>query len=244
MKLREIMTRDVSTVTPETSLRDLAMLLSERQISGVPVVDADGVVVGVISEADLLVKQLSRPLSRRLPIEWILGERHDPEELRRRAATTVGGAMSAPAVTIEIDQPIREAANLMVDRRVNRLPVLADGQLVGIVSRADLVGAYLTMDEDIADTVREKVLHRTMWLDPDTFDVSVNEGVVRIAGTVDRRTTAGIVERLIGITDGVVEVQSELRWRMDDTDFEPAGAEREPGAASIVARDRPPTYHG
>jgi hypothetical protein len=127
---------------------------------------------------------------------------------------------------------------------VNRLPVLADGQLVGIVSRADLVGAYLTMDEDIADTVREKVLHRTMWLDPDTFDVSVNEGVVRIAGTVDRRTTAGIVERLIGITDGVVEVQSELRWRMDDTDFEPAGAEREPGAASIVARDRPPTYHG
>jgi CBS domain-containing protein len=239
MKLRDIMTRDVTTVTPETSLRDLARLLSERQISGAPVVDADGVVVGVISEADLLVKQLSRPLSRRLPIEWILGERHDPEELRRRAATTVGGAMSSPAVTIEIDQPIREAANLMVDRGVNRLPVLADGRLVGIISRADLVGAYLTMDADITEAVRENVLHRTMWLDPDAFDVSVSEGVVRIAGSVDRRTTAGIVERLIGITDGVVDVQSELTWRWDDTEAEPPSAGREPAAASVVARDRP-----
>ncbi len=239
MKLREIMTRDVTTVTPETSLRDLALLLTERQISGAPVVDADGLVVGVISEADLLVKQLSRPLSRRVPVEWILGERHDPEELRRRAATTVGEAMSAPAITIEIDRPIREAANLMVDRRVNRLPVLADGRLVGIVTRADLVGAYLTVDDDIGESVRERVLRSTMWLDPDAYDISVHEGVVRIAGAVDRRTTAGIVERLIGITDGVVEVQSELTWRWDDTEAEPAAAGREPGASSVVARDRP-----
>jgi len=239
MNVRNVMTREVTTVTPDTSLRDLAHLLSERQISGAPVVDAAGTVVGVISEADLLVKQLSRPLSRRLPLEWILGERHDPEELRRRAATTVGGAMSSPAVTIDIDRPIREAANLMVDRRVNRLPVLEDGRLVGIVTRADLVGAYLTMDTDIGEAVRDKVLRKTMWLDPEAFDVSVNEGVVRIAGTVDRRTTAGIIERLIGVTDGVIEVQSELDWRWDDTEVQPPAAEREPGAASVVARDRP-----
>lgn len=239
MKTRDVMTRDATTVTPDTSLRDLALLLSERQISGAPVVDADGTVVGVISEADLLVKQLSRPLSRRLPLEWILGERHDPEELRRRAATTVGGAMSAPAVTIDADRPLRDAANLMVDRGVNRLPVLENGRLVGILTRADLVTAYLHLDEDIATAVREKVLRQTMWLDPDTFDVTVTEGVVRIAGTVDRRTTAGIVERLIGITDGVVEVQSEIGWDWDDTEIEPAVDRRDPGAASLVARERP-----
>lgn len=239
MKLSDIMTREVTSVSPDTSLRDLAMLLNERHISGAPVVDDDGTVVGVISEADLLVKQLSRPLSHRLPFEWILGERHDPEELRRRAATTVSGAMSSPAVTIDVDRPVREAANLMVDRGVNRLPVLEDGRLVGIVTRADLVGAYLHLDQDINDAVREKVLRRTMWLDPDAFDVEVREGVVRIAGNVDRRTTAGIVERLIGITDGVIEVQSEITWNWDDTQIEPAAASSEPGASSLTARDRP-----
>lgn len=239
MKISDVMTTDVTTVSPETSLHDMALMLSERQVSGVPVVDAGGAVVGVISEADLLAKQLSRPLSRRLPLEWILGERHDPEELRRRAATNVGQAMSSPAVTIEADRPIREAANLMVERHINRLPVLASGRLVGIITRADLVHAYLGMDDDIERAVRDRVLRRTMWLDPDAFEVDAREGVVRIAGSVDRRTTADIIERLVGLVDGVVEVRSDIGWRWDDTDIEPPPDQREPGAASLVARETP-----
>jgi CBS domain-containing protein len=239
MNVRDVMTSEVTTVTPETRLRDLAQLLTERQISGAPVVDPDGSIVGVISEADLLAKQLSRPLSRRLPLEWILGERHDADELRRRAATVVGEAMSTPAVTIEADRPVREAATLMVDRNVNRLPVISDGQLVGIVTRSDMVRAYLRLDADILHAVREKVLRKTMWLDPGAFDLDVREGVVRIAGVVDRRTTAGIIERLIGITDGVNEVQGALEWDWDDTLVEAAENEHEPGAASVAARERP-----
>jgi CBS domain-containing protein len=243
MNIRDVMTREVTTVTEETRLRDLAHLLSQKQISGAPVVDADGACIGVISEADLLVKQVSRPLSRRLPLEWILGERHDPEELRRRAATVVGEAMSTPPVTIAPDRPVREAATTMVDRGINRLPVVEGGRLVGIVTRSDLVRAYLRLDHDILDAVREKVLRETMWLDPNGFEVDVREGVIRIAGTVDRRTTAGIVERLIGITDGVVEVQSDLGWEMDDTELEPVGVEHEPGAASVTAREHPQALH-
>jgi len=243
MKIRDVMTTDVTTASPETSLRDLALLLCERQVSGAPVVDATGTVVGVISEADLLAKQVSRPLSRRLPLEWILGERHDPDELRRRAATTVGQAMSSPAVTIEANLPVREAANVMVDRGINRLPVLDGGRLVGIITRADLVHAYLGSDEDIGRTIADRVLRRTMWLDPDAFDVEVNEGIVHIAGHVDRRTTAGIVERLVGLIDGVVEVRSGIGWDWDDTDVDLPAGQREPGAASLIARDPPRPMH-
>lgn len=243
MKVIDVMTPHPVTATPEMHLRDLARILTDRQISGVPVVDGASV-VGVISEADLLVKELSRPLKRRLALEWLIGERDDPDELRRRAATVVREAMSVPAITISPDRPIREAATIMVDRRVNRLPVVEGGRLVGIVSRADLVKAYLRHDEDVRTAVRERVLRETMWLDPDRFTVDVREGVVHIAGTVDRRSTAGIVERLIGITDGVVELQSELRWEADDTELHPVGSgETEPGAASVTAREHPQPMH-
>jgi CBS domain-containing protein len=243
MNVRDVMTREVISVTADTRLRELARVLSESQISGVPVVDGAGACIGVISEADLLVKQLSRPVSRRLPLEWILGERHDPEELRRRAATVVGEAMSSPPITIEPDRPLREAASRMIDRRVNRLPVIEDGRLVGILTRADMVEAYLRLDDDIGDAIREKVLRKTMWLEPERFEIDVREGVVRISGRVDRRTTAGIVERLVGITDGVVEVHSEISWELDDTLMHPSEEEHEPGAASVTAREHPQALH-
>jgi CBS domain-containing protein len=242
MKVRDLMTRDVIAVSPETPLRDVAATLTDRRISGVPIV-VDGACVGVVSEADLLPKQLSHPPSARTPLEWIFGEHPDPEELRRRAATTAADAMTAPAVTIDPDASLHEAAALMVDHAVNRLPVVADGTLVGILSRADLVRAYLRQDSDIAFAVRERVLRRTMWLDPADFEIEVHDGIVRISGTVDRRTTAGIIERLIGLCDGVVAVRSGIGCRFDDTHLEPAPPDREPGAASIAARDHPrPMY--
>jgi CBS domain-containing protein len=243
MKVRDAMSRSVVSVTPQTRLREVARLLHEHNISGLPVLDADGTCIGVISEADLLVKQLSRPVSTRLPLDWILGDRHDPEEIRRRGATVAVEAMTSPAITIAPDRPLREAAAIMVDRGVNRLPVVQEGRVVGIVSRADLVSAYLRQDEDIAHAVRDGVLRRTMWLDPGEFDLDVREGVVRIAGTVDRRTTAGIIERLLGVVDGVVEVQSELAWTMDDTAMPSEPAETEPGAASLAARTHPQPLH-
>lgn len=244
MKVRDVMTREVISVAPEAPLRDVARLLCEHRISGVPVVDAEGACIGVVSEADLLLKQVSRQQPARLSLEWFLSPPPDPDELRRRKAATAAAAMTSPALTIEADRPLREAASLMVDRGVNRLPVVSGTALVGMITRADLVRAYLGSDNEIGRAVREDLLRHTMWLDPADFDISVGEGVVRIAGRVDRRSTAGIVGRLIGLIDGVTEVRNAMTWQVDDTTFEPAGeAEREPGAASIIQRGRQQPMH-
>lgn len=235
MKVRDVMTSDVVTARPATRLMDLARLLSERRISGAPVVDKEGDVVGVVSEGDIVAKQVGRPLSRRTPLDWIFGERPSPWEQRTRAATTVGEAMSAPAITVDADRPVREAAALMVDGGVNRLPVVEAGRLIGIVTRADLVRAYLRRDEEILRIVREEVIRHTMWLDPDELRVEVREGLVRLAGTVDRRSTATILEKLIHLVEGVDGVENCLTWELDDSSNEPA--------ASLTASEPPPALH-
>jgi CBS domain-containing protein len=239
MKVRDVMTSPVVSVPPATRLKELARLLSEHGLSGAPVVD-DGAVVGVISEADLVAKQVGRPVSRRTPLEWIFGDRPSAWERRERAATTVAEAMTTPAVTVEPDRPLREAAALMVDRGVNRLPVIEDGRLVGILSRADLVRAYLRRDEEILRTIREDVIGHTMWMDPAELRVDVRDGLVHIAGTVDRRSTARILEKLIRLVEGVDGIANYLAWELDDSSMEPSGpADPEPGAASVTARERP-----
>ena len=132
----------------------------------------------------------------------------------------------------------------MVRHGVNRLPVLDTGRIVGIVTRADLVRAYLRQDAEIETAVRRDVLEHTMWLDPAAFDIRVSEGIVYLAGSVDRRSTARIVEKLIGLLEGVSAVESRLTWRFDDLDVGPDGPRvREPGAASITAREPVPDLH-
>jgi CBS domain-containing protein len=147
------MSSTVISVPPSLRLKERAQLLTEHQISGVPVVDGDAV-VGVVSEADVLMKQVGRPISRRRPLEWIFGEARDVEEVRRRHATIVREAMSSPAITISPDQPVAEAARTMVDRKVNRLPVVDGSRLVGIVTRADLVRAYVRPDDELEREIR------------------------------------------------------------------------------------------
>jgi CBS domain-containing protein len=245
MKVRDVMTRQVLTARPEMSLRDLALLLSEHRISGMPVLDGSGSVVGIVSEADILAKERGPAPAHSSGLSWIFGERVAPDELRRHAATTVGQAMTTPAITIDQDRPLREAAALMLDRGVNRLPVTANGLLVGILTRADLVRAYICRDNEALDAIRDQVIRRTMWLDPDDMVIEVREGIARIAGTVDRPSTAAIIERLTALVDGVDLVVNDLRWELDDSDLPPAGeADHEPGAASLVARERPRPLRG
>jgi CBS domain-containing protein len=239
------MTSAVVGVPPSMPLKDLARLLAERRISGVPVVDEGGEVVGVVSEADLVAKQVGRPLSARTPLDWIFGDRPNTWQQRMRAATTVEQAMTAPAITIDAGCPLRDAAALMVERGVNRLPVMEAERLIGIVTRADLVRAYLRRDDEILRVVRSDVIKTTMWLDPDELQIEVHEGVVRIAGTVDRRSTATILEKLIRLVEGVDDVVNHLTWDFDDSSIQAGPAdEAEPGAASLTARERPRALHG
>jgi CBS domain-containing protein len=245
MNVRDVMTTKVVSVPPGMRLKELARVLSEARIGGAPVLNEDGEVIGVVSEADLVGKQIGRPPSRRAPLDWIFGNGDDAWELRHRAAITVEDAMTAPAITVTADRPLREVAAIMVDRDVNRLPVMDDGRLVGIVTRADLVRAYLGRDDAILRAIRDDVIKRRMWLDPDQLRIEVVEGIVQVSGSVDRRSTAGLLEKLIGLVDGVDGVQSRLTWDFADTEIEPSGAEEgEPGAASLAARERPRALHG
>jgi CBS domain-containing protein len=121
---------------------------------------------------------------------------------------------------------------------------MSSGRLVGIVTRADLVRAYLRRDDETLRTIRDDVLHDTMWIDPDGLQVEVRDGHVRLEGAVDRRSTATIVARLIGLVEGVDHVESRLTWDFDDTGIAPSAPDPEPGASSLVARERPRSLHG
>ncbi|HEX5397193.1 MAG TPA: CBS domain-containing protein [Candidatus Limnocylindria bacterium] len=240
MKVRDVMSRDVISVPRDMHLKELAGLLTDHQISGAPVTDADGAVIGVVSEADILMKQVGRTAARRRPLEWIFGESHDAEEIRRRVASTVGEAMTSPAVTIDAERPLREGAALMVDSKVNRLPVLEDGNLVGILTRADLVHAYLRRDEEALRAVREDVFRKTMWLEPERYETDISEGALTLAGKVDRKSTAEIIGRLAGLVEGVDRVDNRLTWDLDDSDIQPPSTrEPMPGAVDLTARERP-----
>jgi CBS domain-containing protein len=213
MKVKDVMTTDVRTVAPGMSLKEAAQVMVEHRISGVPVVDHDGGVLGVLSEGDLLFKERTPEERPAALLAWLF----DPlqlDESRKHAAHLVGEAMTAPAVTIGPERPLATAASLMLDRGVNRLPVVGrTGRLVGIVTRADLVRAFSRGDADVARDIREEVIRGQMWLERDDVEVEVEAGEVSLRGTVQRRDEAEALPRLVARVPGVVGVTSEVTWR-------------------------------
>src|SRR5581483_6940637 len=155
MDVEHLMTRDVVTVSPETPLKEVAAILADRGISGLPVCGAGGEVLGVVSEADILHKERGLPRGRASVFDWLFAR--SDEDANKLAARTAGEAMTAPAITIDAGRPVAEAAALMLDRGINRLPVVHAGELVGIVTRADLVRAFRRSDEEIAREIRQDV---------------------------------------------------------------------------------------
>lgn len=223
MTVRDVMTQPVITVRPGTPLKEVAQLLIDHRISGLPVVDDDGTVVGVVSEADFLVKEQGADAIRHRPLARIFGEsRESRSRLSKLAAMTAGEAMTAPAVTVSPNRRIAEAAAIMTARGVNRLPVVDEGQLVGIVTRADLVRAYVRTDDELERTIRDDVLLHILWLDPALFTVAVKDGVASISGSVDRRSTAEMIESAVGMVPGIVNVSTNVTWTLDDSHLKPA----------------------
>jgi CBS domain-containing protein len=215
--VRDVMTRTVVAVPPSLPLKEVARLLVEHRISGVPVIDDHGAVLGVVSEADLLLKEQGPDAVRHRRFAWLLGESSEMRTLAKKlAAATAEEAMTTPAATIEAGRSTTAAAELMVERGVNRLPVVEDGRLVGLVSRADLVRAFVRSDTQLADVIREEVLKRILWLDPTHYRVGVTDGVARISGRAGRRSTAEMIERAIEAVPGIVRVDRDVTWDLDD----------------------------
>jgi CBS domain-containing protein len=224
MSVRDVMTTGVVTVGPDTPLREVARLMSEHRVSGLPVTDEAGTVLGVVSEADLLMKEQGPDAIHHRRMARVLGDsRATRAQLARLTARTAGQAMSAPAVTVAPWCRIVEAAQLMTDRRINRLPVVDDGgHLAGIVSRADLVRAYVRTDAQLARTIREEVLLHSLLLDPTTFQVEVTDGVASVAGSVERRSTAEMVAHAVSMVPGLLDARANVKWWRDDSRIQPA----------------------
>lgn len=208
MRIDELMTREVVTVSPETPLKEIAALLLERGISGVPVCAADGTVLGVVSEQDILHKELGSAEQRSLLGR--LARRPEPARLKT-GARTARDAMTSPALTIGWNRPVSAAARLMVEQRVNRLPVTGvGGALVGIVTRADLVRAFSRSDDAIRAEIEHEVLERSLWIPSGTLDVDVDHGEVTVAGAVESQGTLDALPELLEKVPGVVGVQARL----------------------------------
>jgi len=223
LKVRDVMTHSVVSVYRSTPLKEVAQTLVDNEISGIPVVDVDGAVLGVVSEADLLVKEQGADAIRHRPLARFLGESRDSRaQLVKLRAIFAEEAMTAPAITITSDRPIHEAGAIMSSRHINRLPVVDDGRLVGIISRADLVRAYVRSDDELAETIRQDVILRIMWLDPALFTVIVQDGVASISGRVERRSTAEMIERSVRMVPGIIDVHSSVSWWLDDSTLKPA----------------------
>lgn len=203
MRVADVMTTEVLTVSPDTSLKQVAEILSRCGISGLPVVDAEHHVLGVVSEADIILKERRR----RQPGFWrrVL-DREDPLSAKV-TARTAGEAMTSPAVTITAERRVDAAAALMLDRRVNRLPVLdRAGKIAGIVTRADLVRAFVHSDEEIAREIHEDVLVHELWLNPEDFEILVERGEVTVEAPAQTQGERELLERRIGLVPGVVTV--------------------------------------
>jgi len=222
MTVRDVMTRSVVSVHPTTPIKEVAQLLVDNGISGVPVVDVTGAVLGVVSEADLLIKEQGADAIRHRPLARFRGESAESRaQLVKLGAVTAADSMTAPAITITPVRSIHDAAAIMTSRKVNRLPVVDDGKLVGIVSRSDLVRAYVRSDDELAATIRQDVILRILWLDPTLFTVVVEDGLASISGHVERRSTAEMIERAVRMVPGIVDVQASVAWSTDDGRLEP-----------------------
>jgi CBS domain-containing protein len=207
VQVKDVMTRDVISVSPSTPLRDAAALLVVHRISGLPVV-ADGAVVGVISQRDVLFKE-QRPLQAdrwRARLVDPFGSRAPSKQ----DARVVSDAMTTPAVTIGPETSVALAARRMLEEGVNRLPVTARGELVGMVTSSDLVRAFVRPDREIEREIREDVLGRQLLLDRHSVEASVSDGNVVLRGAAPGIEPEQLA-RIVRCVPGVVSVTTNGR---------------------------------
>jgi CBS domain-containing protein len=210
-----VMTTNVITVAPETQFKDVVTLLAANEISAVPVIGPRGSLIGVVSEADVLPKQEFHGGADAIP--------HGVARRRARWYRSLGQCaaelMTTPVLTIEPDASVTLAARRLAEHHTRRLFVVdADGKLVGVVSRRDLLGVFLRSDEQIRADIDEHVL-RPLGPSPELVPVSVTvaDGVVTLDGEVNRRSDTGTYVYLIqAAVPGVVSVRNNLTYRVDD----------------------------
>jgi CBS domain-containing protein len=207
--VKDVMTTHVVAVRKNASFKDMAARLREQRVSAFPVLDEDNKVVGVVSEADLLAKEA---LDSAAP-HRVSGILHHREQAKA-AGTTAADLMTKPAVTVGARQFVTQAARLMYERKVKRLPVVDDdGRLIGIVSRADVLSVYSRPDQDISHEITEGIILGTLLCDPAKFTVTVKDGIVTVEGMPETVAAGHDMIEEIRHVEGVVAVRDRLSTR-------------------------------
>jgi CBS domain-containing protein len=224
MKASEVMAKDVVTVSPQTTVREIAVVMAERRISGVPVVDEAGKLVGIVSETDLLHRAETGTEKRH---KWWLGALIDADQLAREYAAAharrAADIMSTRVVTIDADADLGAVADLLDRRKLKRLPVTKDGRLVGIITQGDLVRALVAQQvhgaggppadsASVLSAIQQR-MRRETWLDSSLVNVAVKDGVAEISGLAASADQRRALRLLVEDTPGVMRVEDNLRLK-------------------------------
>lgn len=218
MKAADIMSRDVITVSPEDRIADVVALMLEKKVSGIPVVDAENNVVGIVTEGDFLRRtELDTRRERTRWLEFILGPAKAAADYVEANARRVKDVQTPNPVTVTQYTPLNDIVALFEQHKIKRVPVTANGKLVGIVSRIDLLRALAkklnrpTLASD--DTIREQItaaIAREPWAPPYIPEPDIEDGVVTLRGTIFDATVREALKVLIETVPGVREVRDQL----------------------------------
>lgn len=221
MLARDIMTTNVITIAPDLAVEQIAQLLLSCNISGVPVVDAEDRLIGLVSEGDLLRRREGGTERHR---SWWLNLLAGPEGRAREFVKTHGhkaeDVMTREVMTVTPDTTVGEIAEILEKRHIKRVPVVEDGKIVGLVSRANLLHGLATHKERISITsspddraIREQVqglVAHEDWITHGSLNVLVADGVVELWGWVDSEDERKALMTAVGEIDGVEQVVDHL----------------------------------
>jgi len=212
----DVMTRTVIVAREDTPFKEIARRMSEHGVSGLPVIDAGDRLAGIVSEGDLLAAEDGGHHGS-LILEWFIGRKRLEEIEAKGDDLRARDLMTRDVVKIGPVEPIDAAARSMLTNGVKRLPVVdEEGKVMGIVSRTDVLRPYLRDDETIRREIVEDVILDTMWIDPSTVRVEVEEGVVTLAGRIETKSTKELLVDLVRRVSGVVGVEDRLSYMADD----------------------------
>jgi CBS domain-containing protein len=220
MLARDVMTPKVATVGPEDMIVDILEVLFQHDISAVPVVE-DGRVLGIVSEGDLLRRRELGTQAR--ANHWralFAGPDALAREYAKRKGIRASDIMSTPAISVGLDTPLREIAQVMEERHIKRVLVLDNGKLAGVVTRADLVRALSWQrtrpprqdDAAIRNTMRQR-LRSQPWTDLGRIEITVEHGVVRLFGDVQSAARVDALRAMAESISGVTRVNCQLAVR-------------------------------
>jgi CBS domain-containing protein len=206
--IKDIMSTRVVTVRGDTPFKEMAAMLGRTRVSAFPVTDEAGKIIGIVSEADMLIKEADQAGHPGL----FTGLRRSREH-ERAAGVTAADVMTRAPVTIGPDESVERAAFLMYDHGVKRLPVVdGAGHLAGIVSRADVLSVFDRPDEDIRRDIIQELLLRSFLVDPQHLGITVDNGVVTLSGRVESDHLGRQIAEAVQHVDGVVAVHDQLAY--------------------------------